>query len=93
MTTYAGQRKRVSILLEVSDVATDGTVSVVLAAPDGTDTTVSVTHDSTGNYHADFTLDQEGRWYIRGASTGAVIAAAETYVDVAESVFVGSVAP
>lgn len=89
MSTYVGQRKRATITLAVDDVATDGTVVVSLMAPDGTTTSPSVTDDTgTGNYHADFTLDQEGRWWVRVASTGAVIAAAETYVDVVASPFV-----
>ena len=88
MSTYVGQRKRATITLEVDDVATDGTVTAQLMAPDGTQTAPAVVDDAgTGAYHADFTLSQEGRWYLRVASTGAVVAAAETYIDVVESVF------
>ena len=89
MSTYAGQRKRATITLSVDDVATDGTVTVSLMAPDGTITNPSVTNDTgAGNYHADFTVDQEGRWYLRVASTGDVIAAVETTIDVVASPFV-----
>ena len=89
MTTYVGQRKRATITLEVDDVPTDGTVVVTLMAPDGAITTPAVSDDTgSGAYHADFTLTDEGRWYLRVESAGAVIAAAETTIDVEASPFV-----
>lgn len=88
MSTYVGQRKRATIDLSVDDVATDGTVTVSVMAPDGTLSHPTATDDAgAGNYHADFTLDQEGRWFWRVASTGAVVASDEGYIDVSESAF------
>lgn len=50
--------------------ATTQTVTVTL--PDGTSATPSVTHDSTGTYHADYTVTAAGRheWYA--TTTGPV---------------------
>jgi hypothetical protein len=88
VSTYVGQRKRATISLTVDDVATDGTVTVSLMAPDGTVTSPTVFDDTgSGAYHSDFTLDQEGRWYGRVASTGSVVAAAEFTIDVVASPF------
>lgn len=88
MTTYAGQRKRAEVLLTLDGVPTAATVAWTIDAPDGTAVVANTSNPSTGVYRADFTAAQEGRYWIRCAATGAVIAAAETYVDVAESVFV-----
>lgn len=87
MTTNVGQRKRATLTLEVGDVLTNGTVTVQVLAPDGTVSSPSVTNSSTGVYVADFTVTEPGRWTVRAFSSGAVIAAAETSVDVAASPF------
>jgi hypothetical protein len=88
MSTYVGQRKRATITLTVDDVATDGTVTASLLGPDGTISNPTVVDDTgAGAYHSDFTLDQEGRWYLRVASTGSVVASVETTIDVEQSAF------
>jgi hypothetical protein len=89
MPNYVGQRKKVTITLEVNDVAADGTVAAYLMDPVGNVTTPSVTDETgTGNYSTMFTLTREGRWWLRVASTGSVIAAQEVALDVEASPFV-----
>lgn len=58
----------------------DTTAVCSVKAPDGTITTPSVVHDSTGVYHADITLDQAGTWYIEWQGSGAVIAAGDSAI-------------
>jgi hypothetical protein len=48
-----------------------------LKDPAGVITTLATTHPSTGVYYADITLTAPGKWYLRFAGTGAVIAAQE----------------
>lgn len=77
-----------------SGAAADPTaITVIYRKPNGVETTLvygtdaAVIKDSTGNYHADVTIDMSGRWYYRFEGTGAVIAAGETYFDVRISAF------
>ncbi len=79
-------------------VATDPTeVRLTIQKPDGTQLVYvwptpgvgefSLTNDAAGagRFYADVEHDQAGIWYVRLAGTGAVMAAAETYVIVRES--------
>ena len=43
--------------------------------------------DSTGNYHADFTMSESGDWFHQWAGTGAVVTVAESQVVVEPSAF------
>lgn len=63
----------------------DTTAVCSVKAPDGTTSTPSVTHDSTGVYSADVTLDQAGTWYIEWQGSGTVIAAGDTAIAVRAS--------
>lgn len=63
----------------------DTTAVCTVKAPDGTITTPSVVHDSTGVYHADITLDQAGMWYIEWQGTVTVIAAGDVAISVRRS--------
>ena len=47
------------------------TVALVVLAPDDTETTVDVTRDEAGEYHADIEPDQAGTWRYRWQATGA----------------------
>lgn len=61
--------------LEVRDAdgeLSDATVAVTITAPDGTASTPSVTHVSTGIYRASVLLDQTGRWMAEWDVTGLV---------------------
>lgn len=68
-------------------------VTLEYRKPDGAITTLvygadaALVKDSTGNYHADVTVDQWGRWDYRFAGTGAVIAAGDSFFEVRASVF------
>lgn len=86
-TTYVGQRKRASVTLTLDGQKTAGTVTWQVLSPDGHAVAVSASNPKTGEYVADFTCDEPGRWTVRFQSTGAVIAAAESTVDVAASPF------
>ena len=57
-----GQAYRSSIVVSDSaGTATDASsVTLTVTLPDQTTATPSVTHDSTGHYHVDYTLAQEG---------------------------------
>ena len=89
MSTYVGQRKRATIALTSGGSPADATVVAQVMDPEGTITAPTVVDDTgTGAYHADFTVDMEGRWWWRVAAGGAVIAAAEGYIDVERSPFV-----
>ena len=61
-TAEVGQAYRSSIVVSDSaGSATDASsVTLTVTLPDQTTATPSVTHDSTGHYHVDYTLAQEG---------------------------------
>ena len=46
-----------------------------------------VQKDSTGNYHYDLTLTEDGDWWYKYEGTGAIIAAEEDYITVVETRF------
>lgn len=50
-------------------------------------TDAELVKDSTGNYHVDLTIDDDGVWYHRFESTGTNIAAAERYFIIRQSEF------
>lgn len=86
-TTYVGQRKRASVTLTLDNQKTNGTVTWSVLSPDGHAVAVSSANPHTGEYYADFTCDEPGPWTIRFVSTGAVVAATETTIDVVASPF------
>lgn len=86
-TTYVGQRKRASVELRLNSTKTNGTVTWQVLSPDGHAVAVSTANPHTGDYTCDWTCDEPGRWTVRFQSTGAVVAATETTVDVAASPF------
>lgn len=76
-----GERARLTYTLrDVDNALANGTVTLTVTAPDGTQSTPAVTNVSTGIYRADVDLDQAGRWVYRWASTGAVINAEDGYL-------------
>lgn len=88
-----GDRIRLSVAFTSAGTATDPTtITCKVKEPDGTITTATyalaeVVKDSTGNYHYDFTPDQEGKHYYRFEGAGALIAAAESDFMIRDSVF------
>ena len=92
MSSYVpGDLVRLSAAFTVSGVATDPTtVTCVVRAPDGTETTYSSpTKDSAGNYHVDhdLTAAKGGVYAQRWTGTGACQAAMESEFFVEPSVF------
>lgn len=93
-TYNRGQEVRSTVTFAVSGVATDPTAVLFKTQdPSGNETTytfgvdANVVKSSVGNYYADWTLDEEGRWYYRWEGTGTVIAAAEHALEVRDSEF------
>ncbi len=91
-----GDQARVSAaftLVSNGAAADPSAISCKVRKPDGTVTTLvygtdaALVKDSTGNYHADVTIDQFGRWFYRFTGTGSVIAADELWFDVEQSAF------
>lgn len=79
-----GDLVRLSASFDVDDVATNPTaLTFKLLRPDGTTqayvagTDAQLVHDSTGNYHVDWSAAQEGVHYYRFEGTGAAQAASE----------------
>jgi len=75
-------------------VATDPTAVLFKTQdPSGNETTytfgvdANVVKSAVGNYYADWTLDEEGRWFYRWEGTGVVVAAAEHALEVRDSEF------
>jgi hypothetical protein len=56
------------------------TVVVTLTLPDASTSTPSVTHDSVGNYHCDFTTTQTGTHTYKSVSTGVVTVGSSTFI-------------
>ncbi len=56
---------------DTDDALLDPTVvTVTVREPDGSEDLATVVKDSTGLYHADFTITQQGDHYYRFAGTG-----------------------
>jgi hypothetical protein len=88
--TTVGTTVRVDVSWTASTVAANpGTVSVYVEDPNGAVTSPSVTHEGTGEDHFEIPLTMAGRWRVRAVGTAPVPAAAETYIDVDDSPFVG----
>ena len=78
----------------VAKVATDPTtVTLRVRRPSGTETSYvygdddAIEQESDGVYSASVALDEAGRWAFRWEGTGAVVAAAESILDVRGSAF------
>lgn len=78
----------------INGVATDpDTIVLKVSNPSGVKTTYTygvgqtIVRDGVGQYHADILLNQTGRWWYRWEGTGAVQAAAEQMMYVAETAF------
>lgn len=90
-----GQEVRFSVVFAVGSTDTDPTtITFKLLDPSGNSSSwvygeagTIVVKDSTGNYHADYILDEEGRFYYRFEGTGMVDAAAEHHAEVRDSKF------
>jgi len=90
-----GQEVRSTVVFAIAGVATDPTTIIFrYRDPSGNVTSSTfgvpgsiVVNDAVGNYHADWILDEEGRWYYRWEGTGAVDAAAEHNLEVRDSLF------
>lgn len=63
------------------------TVTFTIRKPDGTQTTPSVTHVSTGVYQTNVSIDQAGTWRWRATGTGAVQAQQDSLFEVAANTF------
>lgn len=92
MSSYVpGELVRLSAAFTVGNTPTDPTtVTCVVRAPDGTETTYSTpTKDSAGNYHVDhdLTAAKAGVYVQRWTGTGACQAALESEFFVEPSVF------
>jgi hypothetical protein len=65
-----------SVIAQIKDrngqLADASTVTITWTRPDATTTAPAVTHDATGIYHADVTLNQVGTWSYASVSTGNV---------------------
>ena len=95
MAYYIGDLVRVSAVFKnTSDVETDPTTitmkfkdpaSVITTYVHSTDS--ELVKDSTGNYHVDLTLDQDGHWYYQFIGTGTVVAGEEARFEVEVSQF------
>ncbi len=74
-----GDQVRLSVVIaNNAGTATDPTtVTCTVRKPDGLAQTLSASKDSTGNYHADVTIDQQGEWDYRWLGTGSLIVAEE----------------
>ncbi len=74
-----GDQVRLSVVItnNAGTVTDPTTVTCTLRKPDALSSTLSVTKDSTGNYHADVTIDQQGEWDYRWLGTGSLIVAEE----------------
>lgn len=75
--TNQGAKPTSTATFKQDDVLADpDTVSVIVLAPDGTETTYvydtdsEVVRDSLGVYHIDIDVTQGGRWYHRWIATG-----------------------
>lgn len=76
MSYDVGDVARIRLVLRDFDgELTDGTVTLTVRHPDGTETTPAPTNESTGVYVADVALDASGVWQYHWTSTGAVLAA------------------
>lgn len=95
VNTYdVGQEVRSDVDFTVAGVLTDPTtITFMFLDPSGTTTTwvfgvdPEVVQDGVGEYHADWTLDEEGGWYYRWEGTGTLDASAERYLEVRDSKF------
>jgi hypothetical protein len=69
-----GDTARLSVAFTVGGVATDPTsISATVRKPDATTTAYTsgqITHDGTGLYHLDVTVDQSGEWAYKFTGTG-----------------------
>lgn len=70
------------------DVPVDpGTVTCNVKAPSGALSTVAVTKDATGQYHADVTASESGTWAYQFVGTGTNKGADEGEFEVRKSRF------
>lgn len=95
-TYYVGSKARLTVrFFDILGVTpTDPTtIAIKVRKADGSEAShvysvdVNVVKESTGVYHYDQTLDQEGIWFYRGTGTGAVVAAAEKKLTVMATPF------
>jgi hypothetical protein len=89
-----GEQVRIRAECKVATVFTDPTTltfkykpptGAIVSKVYGVDT--EVVRDSTGNFHIDLTLSQEGSYSMRWEATGAVVGADETVLKTVPTVF------
>lgn len=74
MTYVLGQRITLSTnVLDEDGVLTDATVVLTVTAPDGTISTPTVSHPSTGVYTAQVTFTQAGDWLRVWSTSGTIV--------------------
>lgn len=80
-----GQAVTFSVVATLAGVLTDATaLTLVVHGPDGSTTSVTPVHDSTGQYHGDWanpTSSPAGAWVARWKSTDPALVEDEFYVD------------
>jgi hypothetical protein len=89
MSYHIGDGIRITTTFtDLAGTAADPTaVTCMVRAPNGTQTTPTVTKSATGIYYADVTVDQPGDWHYRMVGTGAVAAVDEGRFNVSRSRF------
>ncbi len=95
MTYDVGDAARLAVAFtSLSGALTDPTtVTLTIQAPDNTQTTPSVVHDSTGKYHYDLSITQSGVYLYRYVGTGAVAAVEEGQIMVRSTTLVPQPVP
>jgi len=74
-----GQRVRLSAAFSVDGSAVDPTLATFrVKTPSGAVSSLPVTRDGVGAYHADVDVTEAGTWYWRAEGTGAAQAAGES---------------
>lgn len=76
-----GQMVRFTATFSLNGTPTNTTVAVSVKNPNGTVTAPTATSGGTGVYYVDQVLDVKGRWAVRFAGSGAVVAAVEGQVN------------
>jgi hypothetical protein len=84
-----GDRVRLTATWQVAGALTDPATPLFrVLSPDGVNTLYNApTHDGTGVYHQDITVDQHGTWYYRAEGAGTATGAAEGAFTVKHSRF------
>jgi hypothetical protein len=86
LSVVLGEQVRLdSDLADLAGAAINGTVALTVQRPDGTEDAGSVSTDATGSYYATYTPVASGLHVYRWESSGAAVAAKESYFEVRAS--------